>query len=87
MYPDKSESTEHAVFDGKTFVITGTLSQPREFFAEKIKSSGGKVSSSVSKKTDFVLVGEDAGSKLTKANELGVKTINEDEFNAMISQK
>ena len=87
IYPEKSESTENAVFEGKTFVITGTLSQPREFFAEKIKSSGGKVSSSVSKKTDFVLVGEDAGSKLTKANELGVKTINEDEFNAMISQK
>ena len=87
IYPEKSKNAENAVFEGKTFVITGTLSQPREFFAEKIKSSGGKVSSSVSKKTDFVLVGEDAGSKLTKANELGVKTINEDEFNAMISQK
>ena len=83
LYPEKSENSENAAFAGKTFVITGTLSQPREFFAEKIKSLGGKVSGSVSKKTDFVLVGEDAGSKLTKAKELGVKTINEEEFNAM----
>ncbi|MBP5406434.1 NAD-dependent DNA ligase LigA [bacterium] len=86
VYPEKSENAENAVFKGKTFVITGTLSQPREFFAEKIKSFGGKVSSSVSKKTDFVLVGGDAGSKLTKARELGVRTIGEEEFNAMVPQ-
>ncbi len=83
IYPEKSENPENAVFAGKTFVITGTLSQPREFFAEKIKALGGKVSGSVSKKTDFVLVGEDAGSKLTKAKELGVRTITEEEFNSM----
>jgi DNA ligase (NAD+) len=59
------------------------LSQPREVFAEKIKSLGGKVSGSVSKKTDFVLVGAEAGSKLAKAKELGVKTIDEEEFNSM----
>ena len=87
IYPEKSESAENAAFAGKTFVITGTLSKPREFFAEKIKSLGGKVSGSVSKKTDFVLVGEDAGSKLTKAKELGVKTITEEEFDGMTEER
>ncbi len=84
IYPEKSDGPANTAFAGKTFVITGTLSQPREVFAEKIKSSGGKVSGSVSKKTDFVLVGDDAGSKLAKARELGVKTITEEEFNAML---
>ena len=84
IYPEKSDAAVNAAFEGKTFVITGTLSKPREFFAEKIKSAGGKVSGSVSKKTDFVLVGADAGSKLAKARELGVRTITEDEFNAML---
>ena len=83
-YPEKNTTSENADFEGKTFVITGTLSQPREVFAEKIKSLGGKVSGSVSKKTDFVLVGTDAGSKLAKAKELGVKTIDEEEFNSML---
>ena len=87
IYPEKSESAENTAFAGKTFVITGTLSKPREFFAEKIKSLGGKVSGSVSKKTDFVLVGEDAGSKLTKAKELGVKTISEEEFGGMTEEQ
>ncbi|MBR3300721.1 MAG: hypothetical protein IKI68_04470, partial [Clostridia bacterium] len=49
-----------------------------------IEANGGKVSSSVSKKTSFVLAGEEAGSKLTKANELGIKVITEEEFNEMI---
>jgi DNA ligase (NAD+) len=65
---------------GTTWVITGTLSQPREELAELIRSHGGKVTSSVSKKTDYVLVGEEAGSKLEKARSLGVKTVSEDEF-------
>ncbi len=72
-------------FEGKTFVLTGTLSQMTRSEATKIiESFGGKASSSVSKKTDFVLAGEDAGSKLKKANDLGVKVINEDEFAQMI---
>ena len=87
VYPEKSDASSNAAFEGKTFVITGTLSRPREFFAEKIKSLGGKVSSSVSKKTDFVLVGEDAGSKLAKAKELGVRTITEEEFNGMTEKQ
>ena len=69
----------------KTFVITGTLSQKREFYQERIESLGGKVSNSVSKKTDYLLCGEDAGSKLTKAQELGTKILDENAFNALIN--
>ena len=65
---------------GKTFVITGTLTRPREEFKTMIERSGGHVSGSVSKKTDYVLAGEEAGSKLDKANELGVKALSEEEF-------
>lgn len=68
---------------GKTFVITGTLSRPREEFKTMIENAGGHTSGSVSKKTDFVLAGEEAGSKLDKANELGVKVIEEEEFMKM----
>lgn len=72
-------------FEGKTFVLTGTLpTYTRSAAAEIIESFGGKVSSSVSKKTDYVLAGEEAGSKLDKANSLGVKVINEAEFRSMI---
>lgn len=72
-------------FEGKTFVLTGTLSQfTRTRASEIIETYGGKTSSSVSKKTDFVLAGEAAGSKLQKAQDLGVKIISEDEFSAMI---
>ncbi len=71
-------------FTGKTVVITGTLSMPREQAKEEIERRGGKVSGSVSKKTDFLLAGEEAGSKLTKAQELGVKVLNEAEFTALL---
>ena len=67
-------------FENLTFVITGTLSQPRDFYIDIIEKLGGKVTGSVSKKTDYVLVGEDAGSKLDKARELNIKTLNEEEF-------
>ena len=68
-------------FAGKTFVLTGTLpTLKREEAAAKIETLGGKVTSSVSKKTDYVLAGEDAGSKLDKAKTLGVKIITESEF-------
>lgn len=72
-------------FKGQTFVLTGTLSQfTRNQASEIIASYGGKTSSSVSKKTTYVLAGEDAGSKLRKANELGVTVINEAQFGEMI---
>ena len=72
-------------FQGMTFVLTGTLpSMTRDEAAEIIEQRGGKTSSSVSKKTTYVLAGEAAGSKLTKAETLGVKIINFDEFNEMI---
>jgi DNA ligase (NAD+) len=65
---------------GKTIVITGTLTQPRPYYEEIIRNAGGKVASTVSKKTDYLLAGQEAGSKLTKAQELGVKIINEENF-------
>ncbi len=68
-------------FAGKTFVLTGTLEKyTREEASEIIEKFGGKTSSSVSKKTSYVLAGEDAGSKLTKAQSLGVQVISEEEF-------
>lgn len=71
-------------FAGQTFVLTGTLSSmSRSKASEIIESLGGKVSGSVSKKTNFVVAGENAGSKLTKAENLGVKILSEDEFLAM----
>ena len=72
-------------FYGKVFVLTGSLEKyTRDEASEIIENFGGKTSSSVSKKTDFVLAGGDAGSKLRKANELGVKVITEQEFEEMI---
>lgn len=72
-------------FEGMTFVLTGTLSMYTRSEASKIiESFGGKASGSVSKKTTYVLAGEDAGSKLQKANELGITVISEEEFAEMI---
>ena len=71
--------------EGKTFVLTGTLStMTRDEASEKIKMNGGKVSSSVSKKTSFVIAGENAGSKYEKAVNLGVIILTEQEFLSMI---
>lgn len=67
-------------FYGKTLVLTGSLSQSRDIFKDMLINVGAKVAGSVSKKTDFVLSGEDAGSKLDKARELGVSVLNEHEF-------
>lgn len=72
---------------GKTFVVTGTLaSYGREEIEDLIKQLGGKVSSSVSKKTDFVVAGDKAGSKLDKAKELGVKVLTEAEFDKLVGK-
>lgn len=73
------------LFAGKTFVLTGTLPTMKRSEASKIiEQNGGKTSSSVSKKTSYVLAGEDAGSKLTKAQTLGITIISEEEFKAML---
>lgn len=75
------------VFAGKTFVLTGTLPTfSRDEAKKMIEDRGGKVSGSVSKKTDYVLAGEEAGSKLTKAKEQGVAVIDEAEFQKMIDK-
>ena len=72
-------------FEGKTFVLTGSLENyTREQASEIIEKFGGKVSGSVSKKTSYVLAGEEAGSKLTKAQDLGISIITENEFNEMV---
>ena len=81
----QQEEGEDDRFSGKTFVLTGTLEKyTRGEAANIIEKFGGKTSSSVSKKTDYVLAGEEAGSKLTKAQNLGVKIISEEEFEEMI---
>jgi DNA ligase (NAD+) len=71
-------------FEGKTFVLTGTLSMSREEAKKKIQDNGGRVASSVSTKTDYVLVGENPGSKADEAEKLGVKIISEEVFLKMI---
>ena len=81
----EQENTDNR-FDGKTFVLTGSLQRYTRKEAEDIiEKFGGKTSSSVSKKTDYVLAGEEAGSKLTKAQSLGVNIITEEDFSNMIT--
>jgi DNA ligase (NAD+) len=71
-------------FAGKTFVLTGTLTRPRDQVKKVIEDAGGRVSGSVSKKTDYVVAGTDAGSKLEKANELGVRVIGEKDLDELL---
>ena len=81
----KNEEQTDNRFEGKTFVLTGTLpTLSRNEATEIIENFGGRTTSSVSKKTTYVLAGEEAGSKLDKAQKLGVKIITEDEFKAML---
>jgi DNA ligase (NAD+) len=70
---------------GKRMVITGTLSRPRGDFIERLEAAGGTFTSSVSKNTDYVLAGEEAGSKLDRARELGVPVIDEAGFEELFS--
>lgn len=75
------------IFKGKTFVITGTLSKPRSEFENIIKSAGGKVSSSVSKKTSYLLCGENSGSKFDKATALGIMVLTEEEIYELLREQ
>ncbi|MGI8891341.1 MAG: NAD-dependent DNA ligase LigA [Chthoniobacterales bacterium] len=80
----KKAVEEGSKIKGTTWVITGTLSRPRDEIAEQIVQAGGKVAGSVSKKTSFVLAGEEAGSKLEKAKKLGLRVLNEDELHRLL---
>lgn len=90
-YGIKAEIEEQAgvsdLLEGISFVITGTLSRPREYFKELILNAGGKVSDSVSSRTGYLLAGENAGSKLKKAEKLGIRIISEADFNELIGNE
>ena len=80
-----TDETVGSALEGLTFVITGTLpTLGRKEATELIEANGGKVTGSVSKKTDYLLAGEEAGSKLDKANSLGIKVISEEELYQLI---
>ncbi len=81
--PKKKEIKE-SVFSGKTVVITGTLSRPRDEFKSLLESYGAKITNSVSKKTDFLLYGENAGSKLEKAKKLDVELLREEDLKRLL---
>ncbi len=83
----ENQIKENVIFDKLTFVLTGTLSKyKREEAKNLIEERGGKVTSSISSKTDYVLVGENAGSKLEKAKSLKIKTIDENEFEKLLGK-
>jgi DNA ligase (NAD+) len=84
--PRVASAAADAVFSGKTLVVTGTLSKySREEIEELIARHGGRAASSVSKNTDFLVAGEKAGSKLDKAQQLGVRVLSEAEFEALLA--
>ena len=85
--PRIAEAVGGVSLAGKTLVVTGTLERyGREEIEDLIKSLGGKAAGSVSKKTDYLVAGAEAGSKLDKAKELGVPVLTEDEFDKMIGK-
>lgn len=86
-YLGKTVDNSNDNISGKTFVITGTLSKSRDYYKEILEDLGGNVTGSVTKKTDYVLLGENPGSKYDKAKELNIKIINEEDFNNMIDNK
>lgn len=85
-YTGMDIDTTNDNINGKTFVITGTLSVPRDEIKEKLESLGANVTGSVTKKTDYVIAGDKAGSKYDKALELGITIINEEEYIKMIGE-
>lgn len=86
-FAGKSRGRETKPLDGLTFVITGTLPKPRNEVEELVESLGGHAASSVSKSTDYVLVGENPGSKLEKAKDLGIKTISYEDLLMLIARQ
>ncbi len=80
------EHAQSTTLAGRTFVITGTLAEPRATWKARLEAAGAKVTDSVSKKTHFLLAGENAGSKLEKAHELGVRVVDEAETRRLIAE-
>lgn len=85
-YTGTKVDTSNDKINGKTFVITGTLSESRDVYKEKLESLGANVTGSVTSKTDYVLVGENPGSKYDKAISLGITILNEEDYNKMINE-
>ena len=79
--------TSTGKFEGMTFCITGTLSQPRKAIQLMVKAAGGKVVGTISTKLDVLIAGESAGSKLSKAEKLGITIWNEDELNHALANQ
>ncbi|WP_045433141.1 NAD-dependent DNA ligase LigA [Metamycoplasma canadense] len=82
--PTYKKNIKSNIFDGLSFVITGKLSKPRSFFEKIILENNGQVMSSISSNINYLLIGENAGSKLPKAKKINIKIINEQEFNDML---
>ena len=84
---DKDKKQKETIFTGKTFVLTGTLSMySRDEASKKITELGGKVTSSVTNKTNYLIAGEKAGSKLTKANSFGINILSETDFIDLLNE-
>ena len=81
---EEEDTGQEGLLSGSTFCITGTLSRPRKEIALSIKSEGGKISSSVSGKLDYLVAGSAAGSKLEKANRLGVRVLSEEDLDTLL---
>ena len=81
--PEPPEEPKAGPFSGKTFIITGTLSRPRSAVEAEIRDRGGAIGSSVSKKTDYLIVGDQPGTKLAKAQKVGVEILDEAGYAAL----
>jgi DNA ligase (NAD+) len=86
LHPTAERRVRSGKLAGKTFVLTGALSLPRDAVARDIEAHGGRITSSVSKNTDYVVVGEEAGSKLDKARKLGIATLDEPALRRLLNE-
>ena len=84
--PEPAGDVGARLLEGLTFVLTGTLGRPRSEAKRQIEAAGGKVTGSVSRKTDYVVAGEDPGSKATRAAELGIPVLDEAGLDTMLAQ-